>query len=186
MRTGLQQRLVPFFEELSPDIWLLIAGLLSDPEDQAALCVAHPRLGAVALRELSSFQGVYTGIALGLWSRPASQVFTEKLFRRYAASKKTDETRNPMAIEHAAAKLNDAAKAHSVQMSFVIHYSCIPKPGSVCWRLKTNQIVVGLMPCLRIDSPCGNVQHYQGDCGSEWLVRKDFANGKVRHYQPAD
>ena len=88
-----------------------------------------------------------------------------------------------MAIEHAVAKLNDAAKARSVQLSFVIHYNCVPKPGSVYWRLKTNKVVVSLMPCLRIDSPCGDVEHFQGDCGEERLVRKDFANGEVRHYE---
>ena len=179
MRTGVQQRLVSFFDELPPEIWLTIAGFVSDPKDQAALCVAHPRLGAVALRELSSFQGVYTDIALRLLSRPATRVFTESLFRRYAASMKTNCATNGIAVRDAIKKLNDAAKARSVRRSILVRRS-LP-PGSVCWRLKTKGGQV-YGPCLRVDYPCGDVVHFQGDAGEERLVRKDYANGEVRHY----
>ena len=75
---------------LPQDLKLDVCEFVTDPHDQAALCLADPRLGLAALRQLPSFKGPLTSIALALKARGAKAVIDDSLLRRYAADNRTN------------------------------------------------------------------------------------------------
>ena len=73
---------------LPQDLQLDVCELLTDPHDKASICLADPRLGFAALRELPSFQTPLTSVALAIKLRGAKAVIDEALLRRYAADRR--------------------------------------------------------------------------------------------------
>jgi hypothetical protein len=74
---------------LSTKLLLHICDYLYDPNKplrhifaRAALCLASPRIGILAIRSLASFQDPLVSVAMALFTRPASEVLTVELVRR--------------------------------------------------------------------------------------------------------
>ena len=156
---------------LPHDVMLDVCELLTDPHDQAALCLADPRLGLAALRLLPSFKDPLTSIALALWSRGgAFEVLDEALLRRYAADRR--------ATVEGAAWLKAAADSEGwpLHLNVVSHWllaDCFE------WRLDFMDLEV----LLRIDTAT-SAHHFEGDYGFERRVRIIYPNnGVVQHFE---
>ena len=88
MLTLLPERSLHHITALPQDLQLEVCELLTDPHDQASICLADPRLGLAALRQLPSFQCPLTSVALALQSRGAKAVIDEALLRCYTADRR--------------------------------------------------------------------------------------------------
>ena len=160
---------------LPHDVMLDVCELLTDPHDQAALCLADPRLGLAALRRLPSFQGPLTSIALALWSRRARVVLGEALLRRYAADRR--------ATAEGAAWLKAAAECER----WPLHLSVTRNLGQYLWclhgQVKPFEGEEGAERLVRVVWPDGQVQHFEGEKNPARLVRGVWPDGQIQHYE---
>ena len=159
---------------LFPDeIWLEVAGLVSEWQDRAALCLAHPRVGLMSIRSLQAYKDPLFAVAIALWHRSAFYVLTERLFRRYAADSK--------ATEEGCRWLTRAAGRHGVALAFELNTEI----GE--WRLAmamlSNMKLRVLSLLVRWVLQDGNVLHYEGEKGKERKVRETVSNGNVFYYE---
>jgi len=72
--------------DLLPELQLHIAGFLTDPTDCGALCIATPRLGLAAMRELPQYKEILVSVALRMYT--GQLVVDEALLRRYLWDKR--------------------------------------------------------------------------------------------------
>ena len=114
---------------LPQDLQLEVCKLLTDPYDKASICLADPRLGLAALRQLPSFQCPLTSVALALQSRGAKAVIDEALLRRYTADRR--------ATAEGAAWLKAAAERDGWPKHLTV--DTMGHPGAAAWYLDIDE-----------------------------------------------
>lgn len=161
---------------LPDELWISIAGLVSEWRDRAALCLAHPRVGLTSIRSMQAYKDPLLAVAIALWHRSAFYVLTERLFRRYAADSK--------ATEEGCNWLTRAAERHGVALAFELWQINAAKGE---WRLAMAMVsgmkLSILSPVVRRVLRDVAVLHYEGSKGAERLVRQVFPDGNVVHFE---
>jgi len=157
-----------------------IVGLLSCPGDCGALCVAMPRLGLVALRQLPQFRDPLVSVAMRLATD--EPVIDEALMRRYL----WDQRMTSDGCEW----LTAAAQSAGSTLGIVLRYEGIlPGENHVGLHGPILDAGVHTLRCMtggalvRREMPDGVIALYEGEAGEERAVRERWPVGSVTFYE---
>jgi hypothetical protein len=153
---------------LPPELMLHVADAVRERLDRAALCLAVPRLGISAQRELQAYKrGVLMNLAFHLVQGGA---IDEALLRAYAA-------RDDATVEGCDWITTVAAARGLAAVGYRRETFLGPPLDTYIWRLLPG----GAM--LRFLYSNGTVMHFVGKKDAERRVRSLFADGLVQHYE---
>jgi hypothetical protein len=159
---------------LPQDAILLVFGAVKRPPDKAALCLATPRMGIVAMRTLEGYlNDPLLSVALALRRRRAPELLDERLLRKYAHLRG--------ATPEGCTWLRDVA----AEADWRLHIACGPEAwhlweGSDSRRILLRRMKPGVVlyyngevteRVVRVEFPDGQVKHFEGSSGAERLVR---------------
>jgi len=164
--------------ELPEELQLLVAAhVVSSPRDRAALCVAVPRLGRKAIKEIPA----YTGPLMSLGKRVLSSgAVSEAVVRQYVREFEPSEAAHPPLALNEYAQLN-AMAAPSARVR------CVTEGSNLEWRLESGALLRCWKPSdrrtvIRTNAGVPGMHHYEGAAGAERLVSLAFADGEVRDF----
>jgi len=177
-----------------PELQLHVAGFLSDPSDCAALCLAAPRLGLRALRELPQYKEILVSVALRLATGELR--IDEAVLRRYLSDERmTDEgcawltaaaqgsphriVSTPIKPEDQFAHWLVRTRTSPWQFNGALVRTVLLSTGAV-WLHEGKD---GAERVVLVKWPDGRVHHYEGERGEERVVRGDGSDGSVHHYE---
>jgi hypothetical protein len=164
---------------LLDDIWLHVADLVSEWQDRAALCLAHPRIGLTSIRSLKTYKDPLLAVAIALWHRSATSLLTEQRFRQYAGHSE--------ATEEGCHWLTCASERHGVALAFEMTKTTGSSTTLVIWNLAMaiveNMKLRLRSPRVRVVHTDGKVEHLEGAENAERTVRVVHTNGNVEHYE---
>ena len=165
--------------ELPPEQHLRILEGLDDFSDCAAVSLASPRLGLLALRSgLARFKDPLFAVAmrLQLVQRRCADPFVtvsatlnEGILRRYAADRRASADHFPWLARVSPARClsSEVTGAGASRSEY--------------WRLRRGEEFGANLRRRLLQS--GKVQHYEGEQGAERMVRMELPDGTVLHYE---
>jgi hypothetical protein len=147
------------------ELQLQIAAQLDDPADFASLCLAEPRLGRQALKSLKHFNTLLFVVAMRLVT---GGHINEALLRRYAGDLRSERA----GCEWLKSKGGGRPFIHVDMMEGMESASALGDSDlKEQWCLQTEEGKVLIQE--RYHS--GIICHYEGERGSERMVRRDFS-----------
>ena len=167
--------------ELPPELHLRILEGVDDFSDCAALSLASPRLGLLALRSgLPCFKDPLFAVAMRLLltervlagsfvGAPITDTLNEATLRAYAADRRASADHFPWLARMSPARClsSEVTGAGATRAEY--------------WRLQRGEENGANLRRRLLQS--GQVQHYEGERGAERWVRTVFTNGNVQHYE---
>ena len=183
---------------LPTDLQLQIAGFLTDLGDCAALCIAAPRLGLLALRTLSQYKEVLVSVAMRLATGELLRI-DEALLRRYLSDERVTlegctwltATAEKAGSPH---RIIVHAETHADLQAWLVRTRVSPwhvsdvlvragPDGARDGKFYIYQGEDGEERVVGVQWPDGVIQVFEGERGAERQVRADWPDGDVQYFE---
>ena len=183
-----------------PDVVQLeIAESLSCPSDCGALCIAMPRLGLVAIRQLQQYKDPLVSVAMRL-AVDDVLVMNETLMRRYLWEKHMTadgcewltaaalKAESPLGCPGIAQASSSGDERWHLTRGGPVRGAWAPVQALVRKKQASGKVYLyegerGEERKVRMEKPSGDVSLYEGEHGQERKVRLERPSGNIHHFE---